>query len=297
MALLERILHPNGVVIYRSSGLHALGVPHAFSTRIGGVSTGVFHSLNLGNPGGVDVKDDAQNIAENYRRLHHAIGCEHRRRVFVHQVHGCTVVDADESIPTDTIYDGTELGQADALTTTDAALLLSVRTADCVPVLIASTDGSRVAAVHAGWRGVVGGAVTQALKYFLAGEVCVAVGPHISVRHFEVGDEVAQQFGPKLARGFAPEFARESAQEFASEFTAESASDSASNCVTHHPVYARPHVDLQKAIVKQLTIAGVREDRIDTTDRCTVAHADMFFSHRREHGITGRMAAVIGVRA
>ena len=85
--MLERVVCANAVVIYRSPLLAAAGVPHAFSTRVGGVSAGPFASLNLGNPGGCPTQDDDANIAENYRRLHDAIGCAARRRVFAHQVH------------------------------------------------------------------------------------------------------------------------------------------------------------------------------------------------------------------
>src|SRR5690606_9609394 len=110
------------------------GVPHAFSTRIGGVSQGPFATLNLGNPMGAAEQGPSDNIRDNYARLHAAIGCENRRRVFAHQVHGACVLDPATSPVTDTIHGGSEIGKADAIVSHDPALLLSVRVADCVPI-------------------------------------------------------------------------------------------------------------------------------------------------------------------
>ena len=260
----------NAVVIYCSPFLTAAGVPHAFSTRSGGVSDGPFASLNLGNPGGVLQQDSTENIAENYRRLHAAIGCEQRRRFFAHQIHGNIVLDPARSPQTDSIHGGSEIGKGDALVATDPAILLSVRTADCVPVLLADADGRRVAACHAGWRGVIAGVVLEALKRFAdPGRVIAAIGPSIGYDAFEVGPEVADEFDRV--------------------FGAQSP--------TRRLADGKARVDLKRALAIQFARAGVSPDRIDTTDLCTVTQADAFFSHRREHGITGRMAAVIGARA
>lgn len=268
--MLRRIEASNGVVVYRSPLLDAIGVPHAFSTRIGGVSEGPFASLNLGNPNGAPVQDPQVFIEENYRRLKHAIGCDGRRFVFAHQVHGACVVDPARDAQTGAAYGGFEIGKADALTTTDRTVLVSVRTADCVPVLLASEDGKRVAAVHAGWRGVVGRVATEALKRFdKPSRVIVAIGPSIGTKSFEVGVDVLREFdlvfGPETP--FVP-------------------SD-------RGPSHA--HLDLREALAIQFRHAGV--EKIDTTDRCTVRDDREFFSHRRENGITGRMAAIIGTRA
>ncbi len=265
MALIERVQAENGVVIYQSPLLRAAGVPHAFSTRIGGVSEGLFASLNLGNPNGIPQQDTADNIRANYRLLHAAIGCEARRRVFAHQVHGACVLDPATSPVTDTIHGGEEIGKADGIVSTDPTRLLSVRTADCVPILIASDDGTRVAAVHAGWRGAVAKIVAHALECFHGTPVVVAIGPHISAANFEVDADVAEQFPVEA--------------------------------VLIQQRRTKPHVDLQRALILQLRDLGIPESRIDTTDLCTFAHADEFFSHRRDNGVSGRMAAVIGACA
>ena len=263
--MLERVTFPNDVVLYRSPRLATVGVPHGFSTRLGGVSSGPFASLNLGNPGGCPTQDDVDNITKNYRRLHAAVGCEGRQRVFAHQVHGACVLDPATSPQTDTLHGGCEIGRGDGLITSDANVLLSVRTADCVPVLLSSADGRRVSACHAGWRGVIAGVVTEALNRFEnPGTVIAAIGPCIGYDAFEVGPDVADEFD----------------RVFGHESPMRRLAD------------GKARVDLKQALAVQLRRAGV--ERIDTTDRCTVTHADEFFSHRRENGVTGRMAAVIG---
>src|SRR4051812_35590156 len=97
--MLERRSHPNGVVYYASPLLAAAGVPHAFSTRLGGVSAAPFDSMNLGNPSGCATQDDDERITRNYRLLQTAIACDARDRCWAHQVHGGGVLRAERSEP------------------------------------------------------------------------------------------------------------------------------------------------------------------------------------------------------
>lgn len=256
------------IAFYASPLLRETGVSHAFSTRLGGVSPAPFDSLNLGHAAQASVSPDTpSNIRENYRRLQRAIGRPDGLLIRVHQVHGREVhlVD-DPRIPQDDV-------QADAMITAHPDALLSVRVADCVPILLAAGDGGAVAAVHAGWRGVVANmaaAAVEALAKLAATPpdgIVAAVGPCISMDAFEVGPEVAERFRDL----FGP-----AAVDFES--------------------YPRPHVDLRLAVRHQLLRAGLHEMRIDMTDRCTHRDRTEFYSHRRDAGITGRMAAVIGVR-
>jgi YfiH family protein len=254
----------NGVVSYASPLLARAGVPHAFSTRLGGVSPAPFDSLNLGNPSDGDVRDDWDRIHENYRRLQQAIGWHGRERLWVHQVHGGDVAQAREA-------DGAFRSgcRADAIVGDDPLRLLAVRVADCVPILVASDNGRTVAAVHAGWRGVVAGIVPNAVaRLGDARRLLAAIGPCIGVEAFEVGAEVLAAFDGLLE--------------------------------TDAPIERRAdgkgRVDLRAAVRLQLMRAGVPPDRIDMTDRCTHRDAHEFYSHRRERGVTGRMAAVIAPR-
>ncbi len=238
---------------------------HAFSTRLGGSSPPPFDSFNLGNPNGCPVQDDYARIWDHYAQLQSAIGRGDGQLCRVHQVHGAEVVEV-AGLPWDSGR------KADALVTMRPEAVLSVRVADCVPVLIAGADGRAVAAAHAGWRGVVGGVVPQAigelrrLGGYGARQVIVAIGPCIGFDAFEVGDEVLDAF----ARVFpdAPELIRRCGD-------------------------GKGHIDLRGAARRQAIEMGIDPVAIDTTDRCTFTHAKEFYSHRRDAGVTGRMAALI----
>jgi purine-nucleoside/S-methyl-5'-thioadenosine phosphorylase / adenosine deaminase len=264
MTMLERRSAANGVVYYASPLLEGAGIPHAFSTRIGGLSPAPFDSLNLGNPSGCDIVDDYERIWENYRLLASACGCGALELLRVHQVHGATVLRATRGEHFD------NASKADAIVSDDPRRIASVRVADCVPVLLAMPDGKTVAAVHAGWRGVVAGVVTAALSELLASDVhadgvLAAIGPCIGFEAFEVGPEVLAEFRRQFG-GDAPLRIADGGKGF---------------------------VDLRAAVRLQLLGAGVSDEQIDMTDCCTHRDQAEFFSHRRENGVTGRMAAII----
>jgi polyphenol oxidase len=208
-------------------------------------------------------------VRENYRRLLTAIGCENRQWVYVHQVHGNAVADAREG-------NSFECGQyADAIVSDDVTRIISVRTADCVPILLADERGRAVAAVHAGWRGIIAGTVLAAIvrlkeKFDIRPEhLLAAIGPCIGPEAFEVGEEVLAKFTKSFG----------------------------ANAPIRSANIGKGYVDLSASIRLQLLSAGVPSDHIDTTDRCTVREEKEFFSHRRDAGRTGRMAALIGPRA
>ena len=149
----------------------------------------------------------------------------------------------------------------DAVLTAEQGIFAGVGIADCCPILLADPVRQKAAAIHAGWKGTVAAIVHQtASAMFAAGsnpaDILAYIGPCISLENFEVGDEVADQFEHKEKRG------------------------------------ARWHVDLKAANAAQLRDLGITE--IEISDYCTVANNYVFFSHRKEQGITGRMLAVIG---
>jgi YfiH family protein len=261
--MLEQRQGPGQIVYYVSPLLESLNVPHAFSTRWGGVSPPPFDSLNLGISRDAELKDSAANIETNYQRLAGAIGCGKLRRAWVSQVHGREIFEIHAG-------DGFESGPcADGMITDDPGRILSTKYADCVPILLASGNGRVVAAVHAGWRGLVAGIVIEAVRRLTVvsggavNEFVAAVGPCISKGAFEVGPEVMTAFD----------------QIFDVRASGEHT--------------AKGHVDLQKATVHQLLSEGLQEDRIDTTDLCTYQTPALFYSHRRDGAATGRMAALI----
>ncbi|MEI6234895.1 MAG: peptidoglycan editing factor PgeF [Planctomycetota bacterium] len=268
---LERVSHSNGPVYFVSPRLREIGVPHAFSTRLGGLSPAPFDSLNLGNPAG-DIRDDRERILDNYRLLEDSAGFAGRERCWLHQIHSAVVARVGSKSPHD------NSSQGDALVTSDPAFALSVRVADCCPVLLASNDGKRVAAIHSGWRGTVGDATGVALTELMKSDanglsvapknIVAAIGPCIGFDAFEIGAEVLDEFERMLGAD-AP--IRRRADE-------------------------KGYADIRESIRIMLLRAGVPEQNIDTTDRCTHRDAAEFYSHRRENGVTGRMAAIIAVK-
>jgi len=266
------------VVYYASAILEAIGVRHAFSTRIGGISPPPFDSLNLGNPSGCAVQDDYDRIWTNYALLLSCIGCPTEPPLRVHQVHGNAVTEVQTGKSFDTGC------QADALVSRDSHRAISVRTADCVPILLGSADGSVVAAVHAGWRGIIAGVIPATVKRMTAaaGQPATtfraAIGPCIGMGAFEVAADVLAEFEKVFARQMAGGEPREKALPFGSR---------------PNGVDGKGNVDLGAAARLQLLNCGIDERHLDSADRCTATHQDEFFSHRRDHGVTGRMAAII----
>jgi YfiH family protein len=251
---------PAEPIVLRAERLAAAGFAHAFSTRLGGVSEGPYASLNLGRA----VGDDLERVHENTRRFATASGLDRSRIFEASQVHGNAVIEVHASDEPPTV----RARQADALVARVPGDAVGVRTADCVPVLLADRRTGVVAAAHAGWRGVVARVVLEALRAMQSdpADIVAAVGPSIGPCCFEVGDDVAQQLGHAGGDGVV---------------------------IRRGP--SKPHVDLWRAVEHQLHDVGVRT--IDTLGRCTVCEGEHFFSYRRDGQKSGRMLAAIAARA
>ncbi|MDQ5837722.1 MAG: peptidoglycan editing factor PgeF [Acidobacteriota bacterium] len=244
------------------------GFANAFSTRGGGVSAFPENSLNLA---GFD-EDPAENILENRRRFTELLGGRWRLAA-CWQVHGSDVRVVRERDDAQS-----EKERCDALTTSLPGVLLGVKTADCVPILLADARRGACAAVHAGWRGTLAGVVTRALARMReefgteAADVRAAIGPAARACCYEVGPEVVEAFRAKFSDAdslFAP------------------TSDG-------HAL-----ADIQLANRRQLVESGVTPGRIHTLPLCTICRPELFFSYRREkklYGKTGRLLSVIGMR-
>lgn len=244
----------------RSALLTDHGFRHGFSLRHGGASTGPYASLNLGDK----VGDDPRAVAENHARFAADVGYAGESLYLVSQVHGDLVEEVDPAVtPSDF-----RLREADALVSRHAGHAIGVRVADCVPVLVADPETGAVAAIHAGWRGVVACVIEQALSVLSprAGRagLVAAIFPCIGVEAFEVGDDVAAQ-------------------------VAHAAGDDR----VVHVRAPRPHVDLALAVRCQLVALGLADARVETVLGCTFSEPARFFSHRRDQGLTGRHLAVI----
>jgi hypothetical protein len=233
-------------------GVHAL-----CTTREGGVSAGVYRSFNLGDHVG-DAPDD---VAVNRARLRDAIGA---RPVFLQQVHGTRVLALDAQTP-----DGTA---ADACTATAAGIACTIMVADCLPVLFTDGRGRRVAAAHAGWRGLAAGVLEKTVGAFATeseqNDLMAWLGPCIGPEAFEVGHEVRAAF--------------------------ESAAPQALQCFKPATAPGKWLADLAGLARQRLQAAGVAQlyGNDGSASWCTVNNPLLFFSHRRDR-VSGRFAACI----
>lgn len=260
------------------------GLQHGFSVRNGGVST-VYggNSLNLG---WTKEDDPARVVANRQRFLGACCGDspEGAALVTVKQVHSATVWPVRER---DGVREGkleTPEGKAvlegDGLMTDLPGVMLGVQTADCVPVLVADVKRRAVAAFHAGWRGTAarivehGIAKMQAEYGSRAEDLIAAVGPSIGACCYPVGDEVRSAFRAQF--GYAEQLFRSGAD-------------------------GQGHLDLWEANRRQLLDSGVAEAKISVVGECTACARDedgarRYFSYRAEHGVTGRMMSMVGIK-
>jgi polyphenol oxidase len=256
---MERRTLPGGVAALVPAVMEEAGFAVAFTERSGGVSDGVFASLNLG----LGTGDDPELVRRNRDRVAASVGVA----AFAcgRQIHGTHIerVGADRSgsgfhHPREA-FDG-----ADGLLTDEAGVALAVLTADCVPVVLADPRAGRLAVVHAGWRGTAAGIVGQAIAAFdRPSEIVAAVGPAIGPDHYQVGKDVAVAVGKACPAG----------------------------AVTRQEGSILL-LDLPSSVAGILESAGVPS--ISRADLCTACEEDRFFSHRRD-GATGRQG-VIAVR-
>jgi polyphenol oxidase len=240
------------------------GAAVAFSTRAGGVSEAPFDGLNLG----VFTDDELDAVLENRRRLAAALGFAPDRVAIARQVHGAELaVHAGPQAPSPFAEPGSPIPEVDGHVTAEPDLALLVFVADCVPVALSGPGG--VAMLHCGWRGLAssgrtsnrtaGGSATAGLvadAVAATGATDAAVGPSIGPCCYEVGEEVLDAFAG-LGRGIA----------------------------------AGRMLDLPEVARRLLLEAGV--ERVETAGLCTSCESDLFFSHRRDAGRTGRQAGLV----
>src|SRR5437868_1046306 len=165
-------------------------VRHAFFTRQGGVSEGVYASLN----GGLGSSDDPARVAENRRRMTAQLSLPAEALVSVHQVHSPEAVAVEQPWPRHS------RPRADGMVTTRPGLALGITTADCGPVLFADAQAGVVGACHAGWRGALGGVLEATIAAMEAlgatrARIAAAVGPMIQQQNYEVGPELVERVG------------------------------------------------------------------------------------------------------
>lgn len=176
-------------VFLTSPALAAPGIAHAFFTREGGVSTGIYASLN----GGRGSNDDPAAVAENRRRMTSALGVADGRLATPHQIHSAVAVHATAP------WAAGEAPQADGVVTATPGLAIGIATADCGPVLFADADNRVIGAAHAGWKGALTGVLDETVRAMEGlgarrGAIRAALGPCIRQPSYEVGPEFVAAF-------------------------------------------------------------------------------------------------------
>ena len=222
------------------------------STRVGGFSSAPYQGLNLG----AHVGDDPSIVEKNRDWLAQQANMP-SAPIWLNQTHSTVV--ARVSAPTTQVLD------ADGVFTSASNVVCSAMTADCLPVLLTNTQGTQVAAVHAGWRGLANGIVENALELF-SGEVVAWLGPAIGPQAFEVGEDVLQAF---------VDFDSQAHQAF-----------------TPRDVEGKWLADMSKLATQRLNKLGITQ--VFDSGLCTFQDKEDFYSYRRD-GVTGRQATFIWI--
>jgi YfiH family protein len=252
----------NGVRYYQFECLGD-GVTQAVFTRLGGVSPNPWASLNLGGT----VGDDPKRVHENRLLALMALGRDPDSVYDVWQVHGVNVAIAKTPRRPEIPH-----VQADIILTNTPGITLMMRFADCVPVLLHDPARKVIGIVHAGWMGTVLGTARVAVEAMHSqfgsnpGDIRAAIGPSIGPDHYEVGRDVVMQ----VCQAFG---------QSASSLFVEHAG------AVHFDLWAANRLVLGEAGVKQIELAGL----------CTACHIVDWYSHRADHGRTGRFGAIIAL--
>lgn len=250
-------------------------VKHCFSTRLGGVSEGIFSSMNLSFTRG----DERAAVETNYRRLAEAMDVEYEKFVFTDQTHTVNVRKVTEEDAGKGIVRERDYTDVDGVITNEPGLVLSTFYADCVPLYFIDPVHKAIGLSHSGWRGTVGRIGKETIEAMgreygsRAEDMICAIGPSICQDCYEISADVAAEFAKEFA-GHEEEILRESPKNVSIAEAAEK----------------KYHLDLWKANEIVLLEAGVKKEHIAVTDICTCCNPDVLYSHRASKGQRGSLA-------
>lgn len=247
-------------------------ISHAFSTRLGGVSEGIYSSMNMGFNRG----DDPDNVTENYKRFCKSAGFEYESLVASAQDHNTfvrVVTSADKGIG---IYKPRDMQSVDALATNEKGVTLVTYYADCTPLFFVDTKNKAIALAHAGWRGTaakIGAKVIDTMEQSFGtnpSDVVCAIGPAISKCCYEVDKACADNF--LSLKDLSP-------KDFVTEKTD-----------------GKYMLDLLEANRQILISKGIKAENITVSDLCTNCNSDLLWSHRATKGQRGVMCAMMCIK-
>jgi polyphenol oxidase len=248
------------ISIYQAENLlQQSGIEHFFSTRNGGVSKEVFHSLNFGTQHGED-----ENMVTNLKILAESLSFDHSQVVIPKQTH----CDRIAVITKDDLAQ--RLDETDALITNETSICLAVKTADCVPILLFDPVKKAIAAVHSGWRGTVQNIIGKTIKKMnqtygtTPNELVAAIGPCISQKNYEVGQDVFEHFQKLFPETDTVLYFKDTRKK-------------------------KAFLNLTEANKRLLLESGMKEQNIECSNICTFSTKEDLYSARRDGQKTGRM--------
>lgn len=265
----------NGVEYLTFPDLTATGmVKHAFSTKKGGVSEGIYASMNFSYTRG----DKKEAVDENYRRMAEALSCKVEDFVCSDQTHTTNIRVVTEADRGKGVVYPKDYTDVDGLITNREGIVLVTFYADCVPLFLVDTRNRAIGLSHSGWRGTVGrmGAKTvQAMEREYGSrpeDILVAIGPSICGKCYEVGEEVAEAFKEAFSEPAVWE-----------------------TIVSPGRENGKYQLDLWRANEQIFLDAGILPEHISITDVCTCCNPSYLFSHRASHGKRGNLAAFLEI--
>ena len=242
-----------------------IAVPHCFTTRFGGVSSGYLDSLNIG----IHRGDEWENVLKNYEILGNALGFDAKNAILSHQTHTHIVLRVGKKELGAGLY-APELPECDGLITNEPGAALVIFTADCTPILLHDPVTGAVGAVHAGWRGTAARIAAKAVEAMgkefgsMPSDIRVAIGPNIGQCCFETDGDVPQAMVDAFGEDAAA-YIRQKNEKY--------------------------YVNLKEINALALRRAGV--EKIDISTDCTACQNRRFWSHRITGGLRGSQGAII----
>ena len=293
--------YPDIAASLPTEGEGCITCKHGFSTRLGGVSRGIYYSLNLGMNRGDDISD----VKENWRIFLSSCGIEEDEFVCGEQVHGNHVVIATREDARPAFGPGF-MHKADGYVTNIPRLPLVIFTADCVPVLLEDPEAGIVGAVHCGWRSTVADIEKETIDAFIRlgsnpENIRIELGPSIDACCFEVGSEVIEAC-QKLLHFSESTFSDKAFPNESSHnesLSGDSSSDDSSPTCFEQFYHVSPShsdkymLDLRGVIRQRFIMLGVQPTNIINVGSCTMCHPELFYSHRYTGGQRGSLACVI----
>ena len=247
-------------------------VKHCITTRLGGVSEGVYAELNMSFTRG----EQREKVLQNYDIVCNAMGFDKNSFVLCHQTHTTNILAVTEQHRGMGVTKNSTIKNTDGLITNITGIQLTAFSADCTPILLLDVNKKAIGAVHAGWRGSVNSIVKKAIEKMTEyygtnpSDIMAGIGPSIGQCCFQVDAPVVEEFRQKLYF--------------------------ANDVIQNDTIKGKYKIDLWETNKRILMDCGVKEQNIELSKICTMCHTDLFYSHRVMGNDRGNMAAIIALK-